>query len=401
MKRKSALFATSLAIVAALALGLLPFNEVRAMSPEPQITFTFDVCNDYVYDLIAPAMDKHKIPAVLYGEIALLNSGEDWVMTWDEVRELRDTYGWEIGSHTINHPDLTTLGSAKLKKELEGSKKAFAAQGIETKTFATPYGSYNNKVLAQIAKYYESHRAAWGGPNIWPDYYDDYELVCYEIKHTTTTGEVKGWIEDAKANNQWLIFLMHGVTKEIPGEYEYGYDDFKEILEYVKDSGVKTVSISEGLTFSKNPNLVKNPSFEQIDSVKWAKNWTRTNKSKVKVNSNNQGNVSGVKNSLSIVGSSSQNEAVSDLVKVAASKDYLVRMYQNVQNLKKGGWAVYMSEFDKDQNWISGQWLGGNYENSVGVRYYEYQPTESNVEYAKIHIYTDEGSQLTLFVDDV
>jgi len=42
-------------------------------------------------------------------------------MTWDEVRNL-SSQGFEIGSHTINHPILTQLPEEKLKKELQDSK---------------------------------------------------------------------------------------------------------------------------------------------------------------------------------------------------------------------------------------------------------------------------------------
>jgi len=121
----------------------------------------------------------------------------------------------------------------------------------------------------------------------------------------------------------------------------------------------------------------------------------------VVVDSNNRGDVFGFENSVKITGGSSANMLISEIISVDSEMDYVLKMYQNVQNLNSGGWAVWIDEFDENNGWISGQWLGGNYANFVGSRYYEYRPSSSDVLSVDIIIYSEANSELTLYLDSV
>ena len=88
-------------------------------------------------------------------------------LTWAQIAQLKNTYGWEIGSHTVTHPYLATsdpddqplpIPFSQVVQELEQSKTNLAAQGINSTAFASPYGDYNMPVLAEIAKNYSSQR---------------------------------------------------------------------------------------------------------------------------------------------------------------------------------------------------------------------------------------------------
>ncbi len=368
---------------------------------DARITFTFDDGWVEVYQNAMPILAKYNFPAVLFGITGSLNSGEEWIMTWDQVRNLRDTYGWEIGSHTITHPYLTRVSDQQLVDELLGSKQDFATQGIEVKSFATPYGDYNVKVLSEIAKYYQSHRAARGGPNHWPDTYNDYELVCLEVAHNISPMEVQSWVDRAIANDQWLILLFHSIVEDQPEPYEYNVDDFAQIIEYVASKPIAVTTISQGLNFSDQPNLISNYTFSDLDEDNWAKSWLRTDIAHVSIDTNNHGNVFGPENSLKITGGPEQYEARTEIFTLDGAQEHLLRMYQNVQDLITGGWAVWVNEFDYLGDWLGGQWLGGNHANFVGNRYYQYQPTSATVAKVQIYIFTEENSQLTLYVDSV
>ena len=376
----------------------LPFLVAAEYAPQAMITFTFDDGAKRIYENAAPLFEAHNMPAVLYGETGPLNSGEDWVMTWDQVRDLQNRLGWEIGSHTITHPDLTLVSDQQLEQELLGSKQDFAEQGISTKSFATPMGRYDNRVLKAISKHYESHRAAWGGFNVWP--YNNYEIISLEIKHTTSPEEVMGWIDQAKANNYWLVLLLHDVVDGTAQEYEYNKYNLKKIVDYVAASSVEVTTITEGLELSRQINLVSNPSFEVMQNG-FANTWARTDTANVTVDQNYNGNAPDSRNSLKIIAGANQREAVSGFIPVE-NVDYILKMFQNGQNLT-GGWAVWVNEYGSNSNedWLSGQWLGGNYQPFFGTRYYSYTPTSSSVSKIKLHIYTETGSAGILYVDSV
>jgi peptidoglycan/xylan/chitin deacetylase (PgdA/CDA1 family) len=60
--------------------------------------------------------------------------------------------GWEIDSHSLNHPDLTQLDDAALRRELSGSrtriKRAFGARAANF--FAYPSGRYDARVKRAV-----------------------------------------------------------------------------------------------------------------------------------------------------------------------------------------------------------------------------------------------------------
>ncbi len=380
---------------------LIGVNPIYAYNDGPKLSFTFDDGNRNIYDKGMPIFEKYNLPAVLYGESGPLNSGESWVMTWDQVRDLQNNRGWEIGSHTINHPYLTQLSDEELRKELYQSKQDFATQGIDVKAFASSYGDYDDRTLTQIARYYESHRAAWGGANKWPDRYNDYKLVSREVAHNIPPEEVYGWIDQAIANNEWLILLLHDIVEGEPQPYQYNENDLESIVRYASNQAIEVTTITEGLKFSDAPNMIPNYSFEETDASGWALNWKRNNEIDLTIDANNRGNAPSATRSLKITGGSSQNTAISDMIELEGYPKYLLRMYQNVQDLTSGGWAVWVNEFDSNGVWLGGQWLGGNYGNFIGNRYYEYTPSSTDVRKIEIHVFTESASNLTLYVDSV
>jgi peptidoglycan/xylan/chitin deacetylase (PgdA/CDA1 family) len=57
--------------------------------------------------------------------------------------------GMELGSHTMSHPNLTTLDDAELARELSDSKRAVEdLTGRPCRTFAYPYGKFDGRVSA-------------------------------------------------------------------------------------------------------------------------------------------------------------------------------------------------------------------------------------------------------------
>jgi len=389
-------------VVSILVLSsFLHASDALAYKIPAMVTFTFDDGDKSIYSTAAPILGNYHMPAVYFGETGPLNAGEDWIMTWEQVKKLRDKYGWEIGSHSVSHPYLTQVSDEQLIQEVEGSKQDFAAQGIDVKTFATPYGDYNPKVLSVIARYYESQRAAWGGPNVWLSKYNDYEIVTKEVTNTTTPRQVSNWVNTAINRNQWLVLLFH---KIVPGKalpYEYNISNLQQVVNDIITKPIKTVTITEGLRYSDQPNLILNPNFSDLDAKDWAQNWTRNNETNVLIDKANHGNVFGSDNSLKIVGGTEQNEAVTGMINVTGTQEYILRMYQNVQDLAAGGWAVYINEFRANGTWIKGRWMGGNYSNFVGYRYYQYKPSSAAVAKIDIRIYTEPNSQMTLYTDSV
>ena len=197
-------------------------------------------------------------------------------MTWAQIMQLQTTYGWEIGSHTVNHQCLVSVGgdcqatkltAAQVDAELANSKSALAAHGITATAFAPPYGDYDMSVVAQVAKYYSSMRGfADTGNNIWP--LGDYLLRNVPVQEVTTpVATLKAKVDEAIANKTWVVFTFHDIRptpSQNPDDYQYGTAELDQLAAYVKTKvaagQIKNVNVSKGLV-TGSPNKLANPTF--------------------------------------------------------------------------------------------------------------------------------------------
>jgi peptidoglycan/xylan/chitin deacetylase (PgdA/CDA1 family) len=84
---------------------------------------------------------------------------------WDALRELR-AGGWEVASHTVTHPRLTTLADGDLARELTDSREACTeALGDECRVLCYPYGDVDGRVVAAAGA--AGYTAAAGLPARW------------------------------------------------------------------------------------------------------------------------------------------------------------------------------------------------------------------------------------------
>ncbi|HMM42043.1 MAG TPA: polysaccharide deacetylase family protein [Thermomicrobiales bacterium] len=119
-------------------------------------------------------------------------SGASTLAQW-QIRAMADA-GHEIGSHSISHPDLTTVSDARLWSELVDSRAWLrAVSGQDVDIFAYPYGAWNSRVTATVeAAGYRAAVAAWGGTWWSPEKW--WVEPRIEIAGTLTLGEFAGYV---------------------------------------------------------------------------------------------------------------------------------------------------------------------------------------------------------------
>lgn len=66
-------------------------------------------------------------------------------MSWAQVEDLAAS-GWEIGAHTLTHPDLTALDDDELDHELRGSRELIVRRLGACEAVAYPYGLADDRV---------------------------------------------------------------------------------------------------------------------------------------------------------------------------------------------------------------------------------------------------------------
>ena len=138
-----------------------------------RLTITFDDGWESAYTRGFPTLQAHG----LKGNVAVVTESVDYwegFLTLAQLRELRDA-GWSMVSHSVGHPDLTTLTETELESELSESRAWLQANGFPgSPVFIVPYHSFTGRELAAIRRHYSAARIA--NSNFFdPEHYEDWE----------------------------------------------------------------------------------------------------------------------------------------------------------------------------------------------------------------------------------
>jgi peptidoglycan/xylan/chitin deacetylase (PgdA/CDA1 family) len=392
---------------------------VQNPAPSAKVSFTFDDGLDSVYSQAAPALAKYGIKGTSYvitGCVGMTTTPNtchadtnEKYMTWDQILAVQNTYGWEIGSHTVSHPYLATsdatdgqpnvLTTQQVTNEMVNSKAALAAHGINATDFASPYGDYNNNVLAEAAKVYESHRGfADQNNNIWS--YNDMILNDMQVQSGVTVAQVKARIDQAITNKEWLILTFHDIRVNAstnPSDYQYKTSDLEQIAAYAqaKAAQIKNVNIKDGLVKS-DVNAMPNGDL----SRGMADGWTTNNASAIKADAANHGSYPESTNSMYLSSGANTNYLFSPKVAVDSTQTYMYKSFLNMTARTSGELGYYIDEYDASGNWISGQWKKAENTPFVEDMNFTYTPSSSNVKKASLQIYVAANSGITAYVDN-
>lgn len=122
----------------------------RARMPRRPVVLTFDDGYDSVYRNVVPVLKRLHWPGVLYLQLGATRS-PDGVSRAQVTRMVHD--GWELGSHTINHLDLTTVAAAQLREETAGARDLIRRWFHRTpKDFCYPAGRVNASVIKAVRR---------------------------------------------------------------------------------------------------------------------------------------------------------------------------------------------------------------------------------------------------------
>jgi peptidoglycan/xylan/chitin deacetylase (PgdA/CDA1 family) len=146
------------------------FDDAVRAPHERTVAVTFDDAYRSVLELARPILDRLGWPATVFAPTAGVDSGgplswpgiDQWLggpherellpMSWRQLRELAAA-GWQIGSHTVTHPHLTTLDDDALEHELARSK-ADCEQHLDAPctSLAYPYGDVDPRAIDATAR---------------------------------------------------------------------------------------------------------------------------------------------------------------------------------------------------------------------------------------------------------
>ncbi|MGZ6347295.1 MAG: polysaccharide deacetylase family protein [Anaerolineales bacterium] len=164
-----------------------------ALPPHP-IILSFDDGNEDNYTNAFPIMQKYGFTGVLYIVYDYMNN--PGYMTADQIKEMAAT-GWEVGSHTLTHPNLIT-DAQNLRAEIVDSRKDLQkALGVPILTFAYPFGDASSAATDYV--HFAGYIAAMGATGYTPDQGKGNLFMLQR-------SEIKG-SEDAKTFTRFLPWI--------------------------------------------------------------------------------------------------------------------------------------------------------------------------------------------------
>ncbi len=410
----------AVAMISGIVLGTVAQASAAVVSPQPsaKVSFTFDDNLTSADTQAAPTLAKYGYTGTDYvitgcvGMTSVPNTcranPDASYMTWSQIAQLHNQYGWEIGAHTVNHYCLASTGDgsdcqtfqltpAQVSQELTQSKADLAAHGYDATDMATPYGDYNNDSLAQIAKSYASQRGfADIGYNNWPN--SDYYLKEQQVQGGVDVATVQSYVDSAIANKQWLVLVFHDIKTRASrksGDYEYSTANLDKIAAYIKSKNVPVVNVSDGLVKS-DVNLLPNASFNSGISG----GWTTDSPGNITANNGNNGSYPDPTNSIKFVAGSTNSHLFSPTVSVDPSATYMLKNFLNVVQNNGGEFGFSIDEYNANGNWISGQYKATERTSFVEEMNFSYKPSSANVAKARLQLSVTGNSGIVAYIDN-
>ncbi len=230
-KFKSSLFIFSLMTLSVCEAEAQMVVQKWHNGQQAALSLTYDDGTKSHYTALRPILNKYNLKGTFYLNTSLLSDHaieNAFSGSWEEFRIMADE-GHEMGSHGVNHPNLTTLPSGDsltentIAYELWESKKVIEEKignGYHCLTHAYPFCTNNAVVREVVARYYESARTCGSisnssSPNYlalnssgydWPavrnSFFDDFKLLNSFFKTVESSIIRQG---------NWGILLTHEV----------------------------------------------------------------------------------------------------------------------------------------------------------------------------------------------
>lgn len=178
-----------------------------------------------------------------------------------DLRMLQNVWGWNMVNHTQQHREIMkdyydSRRFASFEQDIVDGAMTLEQAGLNSAPnwFIYPHGSTNNALNEVVGRFYKFARTTWSGPEAYP-YGSPLRVKTLELhlavgsgaarKPGTRPSEVIAAIRDAERYHTPLILTfhrIHAVPSDRPG---YPLDDFKKIVDEVRNVGIPVLTLSQ------------------------------------------------------------------------------------------------------------------------------------------------------------
>lgn len=194
---------------------------------------------------LAELLDKHGIEGTFY----ISRSSTHNLLQQEDIAAIDKKF--EIGAHTMNHPDLTRVSSSQVGKEIKGSKTYLEdLLGHPISMFCYPYGKYNDDLREMVKSHgFSGARTCEpGGLSLPRDPYrwhitlfasNDSPLMALKIYWKFRLWKISGLLDwESRAKLLFDLALEKGGVYHIYGHSEEfernnNWDMLERVLDYI------------------------------------------------------------------------------------------------------------------------------------------------------------------------
>lgn len=229
----------------------------------PLMTIIDDDARLAVWDKIKPVVETKGVPITIAVPVKNRETGGTQELSKEQLLELQEM-GCEMANHSYTHPDLSLMSYEELETELYDSNVILKSWGLDVKNFVAPYGSNRgDKVREVSSKYFNCGASTSLGVNTRP--VQNQFLKRIPFGSMTRDGEntlefYKSKIDEAIANNGWVIFMSHCWHPDHDATQQQYLID---IIEYAQSKDVDIVNLNDG--FKEFGNVVEVENVMSVD----------------------------------------------------------------------------------------------------------------------------------------
>jgi peptidoglycan/xylan/chitin deacetylase (PgdA/CDA1 family) len=193
------------------------------------VSLTFDDGYLSQFKTAIPLLKKRNLPATFYVITGNIDSTIKCAILGNVTAD------YEIGSHTVTHPDLSKIENTEANKELFDSKiylqKYFGRNAGLTMSY--PFGVYNPAIIQMAKSMYMAARSTDPGYNSFYSL-NRFALKTYGFDDKTGLNTANARIYFAIKNHLWLVEMIHAINN---GSYlSIDSTTLSEHLDYIKNA---------------------------------------------------------------------------------------------------------------------------------------------------------------------
>jgi len=217
------------------SVSLTEITNAKREKNGKKVILTFDDGYEDFYRNAFPILKQYDFTAGVFIITGYIGGKSDWDynwgrykrrhLNWSQIIEISEA-GFEIGSHTVNHPDLTKIPAWYITHELKVSKQTLEDKLNRRVDFLSyPFGRYNRQVQDEAER--SGYKGAFAlSQNLKKNKFDTFSIPrkgVYLIDSPLTL-DMKlnqrrlSWVEETKG---WIINRFPGWTIMLKGSPDY------------------------------------------------------------------------------------------------------------------------------------------------------------------------------------